>query len=68
MVTGKRIDDEALYEVSGLAQILGVTETTIRKLLRDGDIKGKKLGRKWYITGATIKAYFEDEKNNGEKK
>jgi excisionase family DNA binding protein len=54
-----KIDDDALYDVPGLAQILGVTEKTIRKLLGDGNLKGKKLGRKWYVTGATLKAYFE---------
>lgn len=63
-----KIDDDTLYDVPGLAKILGVTEKTIRKLLGEGAIKGKKLGRKWYVTGAVIKAYFAEEKQNSDKK
>ena len=63
-----KIDDDTLYDVPGLAKMLGVTEKTIRRLLGDGALKGKKLGRKWYVTGAVIKAYFEDEKQTGDKK
>jgi len=31
-------------------------------------LKGRKLGRKWYVTGAVIKAYFAEEKQTGDKK
>lgn len=55
---GTKIDDDTLYDVPDLARILSVTEQTIRKLFCEGTIKGKKLGRKWYATGAAIKAYF----------
>ena len=62
-----KIDDDTLYDVPGLAKMLGVTEKTIRKILVNRAIKGKKLGKKWYATGAIIKAYFEDEKQAGDK-
>lgn len=63
-----KIDDDTLYDVPGLAMLLGVTEKTIRRLLGNGTIKGKKLGRKWYVTGVAIKAYFEEEKQIGDEK
>lgn len=63
-----KIDDDTIYDVPALARMLGVTEKTIRKLLGDGALKGKKLGRKWYITGAVIKSYFAEEKQTGDKK
>jgi len=63
-----KIDNDTLYDVLDLAKILGVTEKTIRKLLGEGTIKGRKLGRKWYATGAVIKAYFAEEKQNGDRK
>ena len=58
-----KIDDDTLYDVPGLAKILGISEKTVRKMLGEGQLKGKKLGRKWYVTGASIKAHFE-EKND----
>jgi len=37
-------------------------------MLGEGQIKGKKLGRKWYVTGTTLKAYFnETNVENGKK-
>ncbi len=57
-----KIDNDTFYHVPVLAKMLGVAEKTIRRLLGDAAIKGKKLGRKWYVTGAVIKAYCEDEK------
>lgn len=57
-----KIDDNALYNVPALSKLLGVTERTITKLLRDEILKGKKLGRRWYLTGSSIKAYFGEHK------
>jgi len=56
-----KIDDDGLYDVPALAKILCIAEKTVRKLLREGKLKGKKLAKKWYVTGTTIKAYFAEE-------
>lgn len=56
----RKIDDDTLYDVPGLAKILGVSEKTVRKMLGDRQLKGKKLGRKWYVTGSVIRAHFEE--------
>ncbi|CDZ80180.1 Helix-turn-helix domain protein [Candidatus Rubidus massiliensis] len=58
-----KIDEDTLYDVPGVAKILGISERTVRKMMTEGTIKGKKLGRKWYATGAIIKAHFAEEKN-----
>lgn len=63
-----KIDDDNLYDAERLAKILNVTEKTIHKLLREKVLVGKKLGKKWYVTGAALKAYFSDGKNGGEQK
>lgn len=55
-----KIDDDTLYDVPGLAKILGVTEKTVRKMFAEGELKGKKLGRKWYATGAAIRSHFDE--------
>jgi len=59
-----KIDDDTLYDVAGLAKILGVTEKTVRKMLSEGELKGKKLGRKWYATGAAIRSHFDEGTQN----
>jgi len=63
-----KIEDDNLYDVAGLAEILNVTEKTIHKLLREKVLKGKKLGKKWYVTGAALKSYFSGENNSNEQK
>jgi excisionase family DNA binding protein len=57
-----KIDEDSLYDVPGIAKILNVSEKTVRKMMVEGEIKGKKLGRKWYATGAILKAHFEEDK------
>jgi excisionase family DNA binding protein len=60
-----KVEDDVLYDVAGLAKVLGITEKTARKLLREGKIKGKKLTKKWYVPGSAIKAYFLEENHKG---
>lgn len=50
--------DLKLYEVKELAQLLAIQERTVRKLFRDGTLKGRKLAKKWYITEEALKDYF----------
>lgn len=49
-----------LYTVADLAEMLEVSESTIRGYLRDGIIRGKKMGRKWYIPDEGIQVYFRE--------
>jgi len=63
-----KIDDDSLFDVPALAKALGITEKTVRKMLVEGHIKGKKLGRKWYVTGTTLKAYFNEVNAENDKK
>lgn len=63
-----KIDDDTLYDVAGFAKILGVTEKTVRKILSEGELKEKKLGRKWYATGAAIKSHFDEGSHKGDSK
>jgi predicted site-specific integrase-resolvase len=63
-----KVEDDVLYDVAGLCKVLGITEKTARKLLREGKIKGKKLAKKWYVQGSSIKSYFSEENDKGETK
>ena len=54
-----KIDEDAIYDVPELSSLLGLHERTVRKLIGEGRIKGKKLGRKLYVTGKALRDYFE---------
>lgn len=38
-----------MYSVNEAAQKLGLDESQVRRLLRSGEIKGKKWGRDWMV-------------------
>ena len=56
---GIKVGGLVLYDVETLSKLLDVQERTIRKYLREGRLKGRKLARKWYITEESLQAYFE---------
>ncbi|HAF07472.1 MAG: helix-turn-helix domain-containing protein [bacterium] len=58
-VIPSQIDENKLYTVSEVAEILNVTEQTVRKHLKVKLLKGKKIGKKWYIEGREIKKFIE---------
>jgi len=54
----KKIGELVLYDVAELSKLLDVQEKTIRAILRDGKLKGRKLARKWYVTEENLRDYF----------
>jgi len=52
------IGDMELYNVEEVSEKLGLAERTVRKLLRQGEIKGRKLGKRWYVTDKWLQEYF----------
>ena len=55
----KVIGDMTLYDVEELEELLDVQAKTIRKYLREGKLKGRKMARKWYVTEDNLREYFE---------
>jgi len=53
------VGDLKLHDVKELADLLHIQERTVRKLLRKGTLKAKKLARKWYVSEETLKEYFK---------
>ena len=45
--------------VAETARLMRVTENHIRKLLRDGELRGKKIGKGWIIPKAHVLTYLE---------
>ena len=56
-----QVGDMKLYEVEELAEMLNVGEPTIRRYLREGRLKGKKLAKRWYVSEEALKDYFQPE-------
>lgn len=56
-----QVGDLKLYEVKELSELLNIQERTIRKLLREGTLKAKKLARKWYVSEESLKEYFSQD-------
>lgn len=54
-----KIADMTLYDAAELAKLLGIHDQTARILLRNGTLKGKKLGKKWYMREEDLRAYFQ---------
>lgn len=61
----KRVGSLTLYSVDDLHELLGVSKMTLRAYLREGRLKGRKLGVQWYVTEEAIRSYFDaDSKEN----
>lgn len=61
----KQVGNLTLYSVDDLHEQLGLSKMTIRAYLRDGKIRGRKLGVKWYITEEALREYFDEPSRSG---
>ena len=66
----KKIGSLTLYSIDDLHERLGISKMTLRAYLREGRIRGRKLGVQWFVTEEAIREYFnpEPKKNNQKKK
>ncbi|REL39068.1 DNA-binding protein [Rhodohalobacter sp. SW132] len=64
----KKIGSLTLYSVDDLHELLGMSKMTIRAYLREGKLKGKKLGVQWYVTEEAIRNYFEEPEDEPKPK
>jgi excisionase family DNA binding protein len=60
----KQVGNLTLYSVDDLHEQLGLSKMTIRAYLRDGKIRGRKLGVKWYVTEEALREYFDEPSSN----
>lgn len=56
----KQIGSLTLYSVDDLHEHLGLSKMTIRAYLREGKIRARKLGVKWYVTEEALREYFNE--------
>lgn len=53
---------EKLLDVKQVRESLGLSERTIFRLIKEGELKGFKVGREWRFTEADITEYFEAQR------
>lgn len=50
-----------LLTVKDVSGLIKVTDRTILQYLRDGKIKGQKIGNTWYVTEQNLERYLKGE-------
>lgn len=63
----KQIGDIKFYDVQEIARIFDMTPQSIRKFIREGRIKGRKVGTRWYVTEEAIREYLLGYDNEPKK-
>ncbi len=56
----RRIGNLTLYSIDDLHEILGISKMTLRAYLREGKLRGRKMGGKWFVTEESLRSYFDD--------
>ena len=54
-----------LYDLEELSDKLQVNVRSLRRWIREGKIKAKKVGVKYYVTEQNLTEYFEKSDNKG---
>ena len=56
----KEIDNLKLYNLQEVAEILGIHYQTVRKLIQNGELKAKKIGKGYIVTSENLKQYVSN--------
>lgn len=57
-----------LFSVDDLHESLGLSKLTIRNYLKEGRIRGRKLGVSWYVTEEALREYFDQPQETAQPK
>jgi excisionase family DNA binding protein len=55
----KEIFNEKHYTIKEVAEILGISNTTVQTYIKSNIFKAIKLAGKWYVTESTIKTFLD---------
>ena len=62
-MTPHEISSSGIYSIDELTDILGIAERHIAVELNSGNLSGRKLGKKWFVTGRSLLEYLEPQKH-----
>ena len=55
------MDGLTLYTLTELERVLGVTHRTLQSYIKDGRLKGVKIGGKWKVSEENLKKFINGE-------
>lgn len=64
----KRVEDffqenGTLYTINETAAILGRSQDTVKRYIKDGRLEGIRIGNRWCVTKMAIEAFLKPEQN-----
>lgn len=63
-----KIGDIKLYSVIELSKKLNVTPLTLRTYIKQGRLKGRKVGGRWLLSENSLREFFNSSNNHDSKK
>lgn len=57
------IINKNLYSVEDLVEMLNLSDRSIRLYLREGKIKARKIGLRWFVTEKNLEEFLEGINN-----
>ena len=57
----KEIENMKLYTLQEIAELLGIHYQTVRKLIQNGELKAKKIGKGYIVTSENLKQYINSD-------
>lgn len=54
-------DSKQAYDLKSLSEILNLSVVTLRKYIRLGDLKAKKIGRSYFVTEPNLIAFLSSD-------
>ncbi len=55
------IQDQTLYKLKELREGLGISKDTLRRKIRDGELRANKLGRELVVWGSDLREYINGQ-------
>ncbi|MBA7649674.1 hypothetical protein ES703_57472 [subsurface metagenome] len=53
-----KINDLTLFDLKEISQKFGLSNDSIRSYIKEGKLKGRKFGVKWYVSARALDEYF----------
>jgi len=57
----RAIENEKVYSILEVSKLLDITYPTVRKYVKEGKIRSRRVGRKYLVTGESIRSFLNGE-------
>lgn len=63
----KTLGNITVYHLPEIHKKFGITLRALREYCKSGKLRGRKCGSKWYVEESSLKAFFADGDQGGDK-